>query len=108
VARRYREVLASLLQGLSRSPREADVQLARRAAFLIVWSEGVEAQQASGRPVDIAEFTTAANTLRRLLSALGVTIECDAVPEAADPGPQKFVIEYVDAGGRVVETEHIG
>ena len=97
MARRFREVLAALLEGLSRTPREADIQIARRAASLILWSEAAEARQAAGHSIDIGEFTTAANTLRRLLAALGVTGDMKGdglTPEDFDPS--KFVIEYVD------------
>jgi hypothetical protein len=71
-ARRYRDILAQLVSDLGGDPSEAQSLIARRAATLAVWSEQAEAQLASGVELDIGEFTTAVNALRRLLCDLGL------------------------------------
>jgi hypothetical protein len=70
--RRYKEILGQLVSDLGGDPSEAQTQIARRAATLAVWAEQEEAALANGGQLDIAAFTTAANTLRRLLSDLGL------------------------------------
>lgn len=72
LARRYRDVLAQLVSDLGGDPSEAQSIIARRAATLAVWCEQAEAAMAKGEALDIATFTTAANTLRRLVSDLGL------------------------------------
>ena len=70
--RRYREVCADLvdhLGGEATAPQEAII---RRAAALAIWCEQAETDQAQGKDLDIAAFTTATNTLRRLLADLGL------------------------------------
>jgi hypothetical protein len=44
----------------------------RRATTLAVWCEQAEADAAGGKPLNIGEYTTATNTLRRLLLDLGL------------------------------------
>ena len=51
---------------------EAKTIIARRAATLAVWCEDAESSMARGEDIDISEFTTATNALRRLLSDLGL------------------------------------
>jgi hypothetical protein len=72
LARRYRDILGQLISDLGGDPSEAQSLIARRAATLAVWCEQVEAQLASGQALDIGEFTTATNALRRLLADLGL------------------------------------
>lgn len=72
LARRYRDVLAQLTADLGGDPTEAQTIIARRAATLAVWCEQAESAMANGEELDIATFTTAANSLRRLLSDLGL------------------------------------
>jgi hypothetical protein len=72
MARRYRDVLAALVSDLGGDPSEAQAQIARRAATLIVWAESAESDMAAGNAIDIASFTTATNALRRLLADLGL------------------------------------
>lgn len=70
--RRYRDILAQLVADLGGDPSEAQQQIARRAASLAVWCEERDADAVSGRAFDIAAYTTAANSLRRLLADLGL------------------------------------
>jgi hypothetical protein len=74
-ARRYREVLSQLCIEITKQRRSATMaeqMLARRAAFIAIWCEDAEAKMARGEPVDIKEFTEAANTLRRTLTDAGL------------------------------------
>jgi hypothetical protein len=71
-ARRYRDVLAELISDLGGDPSGAQTAIARRASALCVVCEQAEAEMVAGGVLDLAEFTTAANSLRRLLSDLGL------------------------------------
>lgn len=73
VARRYRDLTDGLLAQLGEPPNEANLSLARRCATMMLWSEAEEDRLARGEAIDMAAFTTTANTLRRLLSDLGIT-----------------------------------
>lgn len=72
VFRRYREILASLVSDMGGDPSEAQEQIARRAASLAIWCEQADTDAANGTPIDIGAYTTASNTLRRLLESLGL------------------------------------
>jgi hypothetical protein len=72
LARRYRDILAQLVSDMGGDPSEAQSLIAKRAATLAVWRELAEASMAKGEDLDIAEFTTATNALRRLLADLGL------------------------------------
>ena len=71
LARRYRDILAQLVSDLGGDPSEAQSIIARRATTLAVWCEQAEAEAAGGKPLNIGEYGTATNTLRRLLADLG-------------------------------------
>ena len=70
--RRYRDILASLCSDMGGDPSEAQMQIARRAASLSVWCEDQDTKAVNGEPFDIAAYTTASNSLRRLLTDLGL------------------------------------
>jgi hypothetical protein len=72
IARRYRDVLNELISDLGGDPSGAQSAIARRAASLCVVCEQAESELLAGGALDLAEFTTAANSLRRLLSDLGL------------------------------------
>ena len=72
LARRYRDVLAQIISDIGGDPSEAQGLIARRAATLAVWCEQEEVGLASGGTFNIGEYTTAANTMRRLLADLGL------------------------------------
>lgn len=72
IYRRYREILASLVDDMGGDPTEAQAQIARRAASLAIWCEQADTDAANGKPIDIGPYTTASNTLRRLLESLGL------------------------------------
>lgn len=77
-AKRYNAVLQQLLAEMLRLqdnvpplPMSKQV-LARRAALLSVWCEEAEAKVARGEAVDIVEFNTTTNVLRKLLVQAGL------------------------------------
>jgi hypothetical protein len=72
VARRYRDILAQLTSDIGGDPSEAQSIIIRRATQLAVWCEQAEAESAAGSPLNIGEYATATNTLRRLLLDLGL------------------------------------
>lgn len=72
VFRRYREILTSLSSDLGGDLSEAQQQIARRAASLAIWCEQQDKEAANGATIDIATYTTASNSLRRLLETLGL------------------------------------
>jgi hypothetical protein len=72
IARRYRDILAQLTRDIGGDPSEAQSIIIRRATQLAVWCEQAEAEAAGGKPLNIGEYATATNTLRRLLLDLGL------------------------------------
>ena len=70
--RRYKEILGQLVRDMGGDPSEAKSIIAKRSATLAVWCENAEADMANGLPIDIGEFTTATNALRRLLTDIGL------------------------------------
>ena len=70
--RRYKEILLALKSDMGGDPSEAKLIIARRASTLACWCEDAEAAMARGEEMDIAEFTTACNALRRLLTDIGL------------------------------------
>ena len=83
--RRFRELCADMVAHLAGEPTTPEFHLIRRASALSVWCEKAEAAQANGEERDVASYTTVANTLRRLLSDLGLERRMrDATPRLAD------------------------
>jgi hypothetical protein len=83
--RRFKELVADLVHHLNDDPTPPQMALIRRAAALSVWCEAQEAAQASGGELDIASYTTAANSLRRLLCDLGIERRArDVTPSLVD------------------------
>lgn len=70
--RRFKELCADLVDHLGDDPTAPQLAIIRRAAALGVWCEEQEAAQASGGDLDIAAYSAATNTLRRLLADLGL------------------------------------
>ena len=65
-------ILAQLTSDIGGDPSEAQGIIIRRATQLAVWCEQAEAEAAGGKTLNIAEYATATNTLRRLLLDLGL------------------------------------
>lgn len=83
--RRYKEIFGALVVDMGGDPSEARVIIGRRASTLAVWCEAAEADLANGKDINIAEFTTACNALRRLLTDLGLERKArDITPSLAD------------------------
>ena len=72
LARRYRDLVAEFVSDIGGADIISAAQRAivRRAASLCVWCEAVEVRLAAGEEIDI--YTTAANSLRRLLVDIGL------------------------------------
>lgn len=85
MVRRIRELLDQFIADMGGDPSEAKRTIAKRAATLIVWCESAESKMANGEELDIGTFTTAANTLRRLLVDVGLERHArDVTPSFAD------------------------
>ena len=83
--RRFKELCADLVHHLHGVPSPPQTQIIRRAAALAVWCESAEIAQAQTGELDIASYTTASNTLRRLLTDLGLTSTAvDITPALSD------------------------
>jgi|DEB0MinimDraft_12_1074336.scaffolds.fasta_scaffold142025_1 hypothetical protein len=83
--RRFKELCADLVHHLCDDATAPQLAIIRRAAALAVWCEQAEAGQARGDDLDIAAYSTASNTLRRLLTDLGLDRKArDITPSLAD------------------------
>lgn len=72
MARRFREITSWIEMDLGGDLTEAQRQLLARAATLACWCEERETELARGQQFDAAEYATISNTLRRLLTDLGL------------------------------------
>ncbi|MEQ8228604.1 MAG: hypothetical protein RIA64_11015 [Rhodospirillales bacterium] len=85
VARRYRDIIQEISTDLGGELTETQLQIARRAASLAIWCESQESMMANGGELNISEFTTATNALRRLLADLGYAkVPRDVTPSLAE------------------------
>jgi hypothetical protein len=83
VARRYRELGALISSDMGGHDQltEAQRQLVRCAAGLVVLRERLDVKAANGEKVDSGEYCTISNTLRRVLLACGLKrIALDVTP----------------------------
>lgn len=71
-ARRFAEIVVGIEGDLGGDLTEAQRQLVARAATLAIWAEQHETELASGGDFDPAQYSAVSNTLRRLLSDLGL------------------------------------
>lgn len=73
LARRYRDLVGLITRDLGGDePSQTKQQLIRRAASLSVWCEQQEAKMAAGEDIEIGPYTTACNSVRRLLIDVGL------------------------------------
>jgi hypothetical protein len=85
MARRFREISAAMAADIGGDLTEAQRHLVARAATLICWCEEREAELARGEEFDAAQYSAVTNTLRRLLSDLGIERRPrDVTPSLAD------------------------
>ena len=83
--RRFKELCADLVDHLAGDVTAPQLAIIRRAAALAVWCEQAEAEQATGGDLDIAAYSAATNTLRRLLADLGLERRArDVTPSLSD------------------------
>lgn len=83
--RRYKELCADLVHHLGNDATAPQLTIIKRAAALSVWCEAADIEQANGGELDVSAYTTATNTLRRLLSDLGLERRArDITPRLSD------------------------
>jgi hypothetical protein len=83
-ARRYRELVSSMASDLGGELSTCKAAVVCRAASLMAWCELEEAAHANTGKLDIQVYTTAVNSLRRLLSDLGLERVARDVPDLRD------------------------
>ena len=81
MARRYRELVAAMESDLGGNLPAAKQAIVLRAATLIAWAEQAEAEFARTGEMDVQQFTTATNALRRLLADIGLERKVRDVPD---------------------------
>jgi hypothetical protein len=85
VARRAREMIATLTSDLGGDLTSAQTSLVRRAAMLSTLAEHAEVSWLSNQaPIVVGDFCTVVNTLNRVLITLGI----GRVPHEIDAAPQ--------------------
>ena len=85
MARRFREIVASIESDLGGNLSEAQRHLMARATTLAIWCEERETELAEGKDFDAAQYATIANSQRRLLTDLGLERRAkDITPRLAD------------------------
>ena len=80
-ARRYRELVACMSSDLGVGLSTGKAAIVCRAASLMTWCEQQEAEHANSGKLDIQVYTTAVNSLRRLLADLGLERVARDVPD---------------------------
>lgn len=80
MARRYRELVAAMESDLGGDLPAAKQAIVLRAATLIAWAEQAEAHFVKTGEMDVQQFTTAVNALRRLLADIGLERVARDVP----------------------------
>src|SRR5262249_52845552 len=79
-ARRFKGIQDSISADLGHDLTEAQLQLARTAAGLVVMREHLDAQVLNGETINTGQYTTIANSLKRVLVALGLKRIARPVP----------------------------
>jgi hypothetical protein len=78
IARRYKELGALITRDVAPDPdqlTEAQRQLIRSAAGLVVIREALDVKAVNGEPIDAGEYCAVSNTLRRVLISIGLKRE---------------------------------
>jgi hypothetical protein len=75
--RRYNRVRNQLLKDRGGDPSQAQLLLAENISALAVWCQDQIATMVDGGELEISQYTTSANALRRLLETFGL----DRVPK---------------------------
>jgi hypothetical protein len=100
IARRYRELGASLSADLGGDLTEAQKQLVRSAAGLVILRERLDVEAANDRPIDYQEYCTISNSLRRVLATIGLRRIPKDITSESDQARLDRVLGYID--GEVV------
>lgn len=97
-ARRYRDMIAALASDLGGRDNltEAQFQLIRSAAGLVVLREALDAKALNGEAIDTGDYCRISNCLRRVLSTVGL----DRVPRDVTPNR--------DATGQIINAIRAG
>lgn len=93
LARRFRDLVAEFAGDLGGQDclSEAQRSIIKRAASLCVWCESIEVKLAKGEDVEIGPYTTAINSLRRLLQDIGLDRKAkDITPNLGDYVTQTY------------------
>ena len=69
--REYRDAVADLVEHLGSDPTAVQRAIIEEAAGLIVWCRNARLALLKGEDFDVGKYTTATNTLRRLLADIG-------------------------------------
>lgn len=97
MARRFREITATIESDLGGDLTEARRHLLARAATLACWSEERETELARGEEFNAAEYATISNALRRLLSDLGLErVARDVTPSLSVYLAQRAAVQDAD------------
>ncbi|MCF6225769.1 MAG: hypothetical protein L3J22_05620 [Xanthomonadales bacterium] len=83
-ARRYRELVAHISSDLGGELSMCKTAIVCRAAALMTWCEQEEAEHAISGKLNIQVYTTAVNSLRRLMADLGLERVAREVPNLSD------------------------
>jgi hypothetical protein len=88
-ARRYRDCVHAIAADLGGYDQlsEAQVQLVRSAAGLVVLRERLDAKALEDERIDVAEYCRISNSLRRVLSTIGLK----RVPRDVTPDLQTYL-----------------
>jgi hypothetical protein len=69
--REYRDAVADLVEHLGSNPTAVQRAIVEEAAGLIVWCRNARLALLKGEDFDVGKYTTATNSLRRLLADIG-------------------------------------
>jgi uncharacterized Zn finger protein len=69
--REYADVVADLVEHLGSDPTVVERAIAEEAAGLVIWCRRARRALLAGEDFDVSAYTTAANSLRRLLADIG-------------------------------------
>src|SRR5262245_15097865 len=69
--REYRDAVADLVEHLGSNPTAVQRAIVEEAAGLIVWCRNARLALLKGDDFDVGKYTTATNSLRRLMAVIG-------------------------------------
>ena len=92
VARRHVEISASIASDLGGAAllSEAQLQLIRSAAGLVILREDLDSKAVNGERIDVATYCRISNSLRRVLGTIGLK----RVPRDITPDPLTYARQY--------------